>query len=137
MGMSETLEERVEQARILASKAIVRLRPVFPVQDEEGAYPLVYTIPDEPLLRCVRRADILGKEVNLVVVSGNMIQSCALSLSHDGKADENTILLPANSSYTVGQYINDSLDLGVFHPVKAMDGIGMVTDSEIDTLVAA
>lgn len=135
--MDATVEERIDQARGFAATVIARLRPDFPIRNEDGSYPIITTIPDEPLLHCARRADVLGKEVNLLVVSGYTIQTCVLSLSHDGKADENTILLPANSSYTVGQYINDSLDLGVFHPVKAMDGIGMVTDSEIDTLVAA
>ncbi|MBR6459847.1 MAG: hypothetical protein IKS49_06825 [Actinomycetaceae bacterium] len=133
----DTIDKRINKARGFATLTAARLRYGFPIQHEDGGYPLTITIPDEPLSQCIRRAKSLDDAVNLVVVTGEKIETCVLRISADAEADENTIVLPQNSSYTVGQYIQDSRDLGTFLPVHTMDGMTMITDSPLDTLTPA
>lgn len=132
-----TIDKRINKARAFATLTAARLRYDFPIKKENGAYPLITTIPDEPLAQCIQRAEILNNAVNLVIVTGEKIETCVLRISPDAETDENTIVLPQNSSYTVGQYIQDSQDLGTFLPVHTMDGMTMITDSPLDTLMPA
>lgn len=133
----DTIDKRISKARGFAALALARLRYASLVQNKDGVYQLITTIPDEPLAQCIQRIADPYDAINLVVVTGEKIETCVLRISSDAETDENTIVLPQNSSYTVGQYIQDSQDLGTFLPVHTMDGMTMITDSPLDTLTPA
>ena len=135
--MAKTLEEHIEEVQISTLATIASQHFPLPIQNQDGTHPIVVTIPDEPLLQCAQRAELLGEEVNLVIVTGNKMETCVLRVSHETTADANAIVLPDDSSYTVGQYLQDTRDLHRIHPVRAMGGLGLTTNHALETLATA
>ena len=135
--MNKELENQIEEIQIATLATITRNHFPLPIQNEDGTHPIVVTIPEEPLLHCAQRAELLGDAVNLVIVTGNKMDTCVLRISYETTVGDSTIVLPDDSSYTVGQYLQDTRDLNKMHPVHAMGGLGLTTDYTLETLVAA